>query len=180
MNINKKNKQMWFMFFIFLMLSAILLTGCRKEQDIVPPTATTEITIPFETIEKTDDPITGEYYMGSEPKLFVIMKKEELDALENTISVTAQERLRGLNYDQEIAIVVFQSENIDWLGIEIQRIIQKSNLVTIETIIIERNPQIEFLDMELSPYHVVTIPKAGFEQNTEFELVISYIPQQLP
>jgi len=175
---NKKFQLSGFFILFSLALSAILVAGCSREQEIVLPTETTEITIPFETIEKSEEPVTGEYYEGSEPKLVVITKIEDIDTLGNTISTNAQERLRNLDYNQQIAIVVFQSDHIDWIGIEIQRVTLKNNLVMIEADITERNPEYEFLDTKLSPYHVISIPKAGLEQETTFELIISYVPQQ--
>lgn len=178
--INKQIEPRWFILFVSLILSAILAVGCRKEQETVQPTVTTEIIIPFETIEKSDAAGTGEYYQGSEPTLFAIMNEGDVDLLGNTISIDAQERLHSLDFNQKMALVVFQSENnIDWLGVEIQRVTHKNNLITIEAVIIERNPNYQALDMELSPYHIVAIPKVKFAPETAFELVISYVPQQL-
>jgi hypothetical protein len=145
------------------------LAGCGGPEAVSavpPPTATLqEVKLPFRTLERADLSGTGKYYENQKPKFVIIDGVEGIEALGNTISIEAQAQLHNLDFDSELAIVVFQGLRgvipTPQSGVEVQRISRKGNTITLHTRFYEPVEGYEVHLMMASPYHLVAIRKEG-------------------
>ena len=151
---------------IMVILATAVLSGCKQEADLS-----------FETIERKDGPESvRDFYQDRKPKAVVVAGASDIDALGNTVSINAQTQLRGLDFDQHFAIVVFQGWRPELptprFGIEVTRITREGDTVTIYALSygpVEdhvRNP------VEISAYHVVKV-EIGEGLQGDIKLVMS-------
>jgi hypothetical protein len=184
---NKKFQLRWWMILSILMpLFAILFAGCEEERDTVIPTATLEITIPFETIENAESSWQVGYYREIEPKLVIITGLADVESLGATISQSSQEALQKMDFSQYFAIAVFQGlHGSDGYRVDIQQIGQDDDLLIIFAHFNELDPNLVGGQIETSPYHLIKIQKHGltgkvnFMLNVDGEIIIQqskYIP----
>jgi hypothetical protein len=137
---------------------------------ILTPT-TPGVELVFETIERADIPGTGGEYQGKDPKMSIIARAEEIDALGDTISLSAQDELRKLDFNQYFAIAVFQGlKGTNMYGVDIQRVTKNGNAITIFTHFTERNPELAAAAINTSPYHIVKVQKDGLQGKFDFFL----------
>jgi hypothetical protein len=168
-------------FLIELMLSGCdnaIPTAAPTMTPAASPTSTTVFTptvqgeeLAFETIERAETPGTGGEYPGRDPRVVVIARVEEIDALKDTISIAAQNELRKLDFNSYFAIAVFQGlKNTNKYGVDIQRVIRNGNQIAVFAHFTERDPELEAADIITSPYHIVRVEKDGFQGEFEFFL----------
>ncbi|MCP4282936.1 MAG: hypothetical protein GY792_00565 [Gammaproteobacteria bacterium] len=159
---------------IFFLLG-FLLAACGSE---TPTTPELEVEVPFETLAQAVIPGTGSYYEALEPKLLVILKPDDLDALGNMISVQAQESLNALNFEKFLAVVVFSGDKrFSVIGIEISQVTLMENTIIVRGNFIEKHPEFAYPDTVISPYHVIKISRDELPENGEvFVLNGVYVP----
>ena len=165
---------------IFCLLLGVVLSGCNAISPTTVPapapklalTPTVQgVEIPFETVERTDISGTGDDYPGKTPNLIVITGAEDVIALGNTISPSAQDELSKLDYNIYFVLVVFQGiKGTNMYGVDIQRVIRDENRITVYTHFTERDPQREAGPVVTSPYQIVKVPRNGLQGEFEFVL----------
>jgi len=132
---------------------------------LAAPTATKlpgEVDLPFQTIERADTPGTGQNYEGEEPKLIITAEIEEINKIENTVSLDAQKQLHNTDFSEYFPVAVFQGvKPTNMYGAEIRRVSRRGDTVVIYAHFTQRDPEREAADMLTSPYHLVKIRKEG-------------------
>lgn len=179
------NKQpYWNRVVTYWWLLGLMLSGCNA---ILPTTTATTapapaptlaltptvqgVELPFETVERADLPGTGGEYQGITPSLLIITRSEDVSSLGDTISLSAQDELHKLEFDQYFAIAVFQGKKgSNMYGVDIQRVIRDENRITVYTHFTERDPQREAGPVVTSPYHIVKVSREGLQGNFDFFL----------
>jgi PrcB C-terminal len=172
----------------------LFLNGCKNVLPTAGPTltrtiiitpTTPEVELAFETIERADIPGTGGEYQGRDPKMSIITRIEEIDALGDTISLSAQDELRKLDFNQYFVIAIFQGlKGTNMYGVDIQQVTKSGNTITIFAHFTERNPELAAAAVNTSPYHVVKVQKDGLQGEFDFFLnvdgeVILKVPSTL-
>ncbi len=158
---------------IFFLLG-FLLAACGSE---TPTTPELEVEVPFETLAQAVIPGTGSYYEALEPKLLVIRKPDDLDVLDNMVSVQAQESLNTLNFEKFLAVVVFGGKHFSVIGVEISQVTLLENTITVRSSFIEKHPEFAYPEVVISPYHVIKISRDELPENGEvFVLNGVYVP----
>ena len=151
---------------VALVAGLALLAACQPQ----------EYDLSFETIERRDSSGTGEYYEDKGPRLVVIAKASEADALGNTVSLDAQAQLRNLDFDRYFVIAVFQGWRPEiptpQSGAEVYRISRNGNTVTIYTHLYEPVEGHARLPVSNSPYHLVKVRREE-DMRGELEFVLS-------
>jgi hypothetical protein len=159
---------------------AFILIGCKNVLPIAGPTlmpttmftpTTLGVELAFETIERADVPGTGGEYQGEDPRMIIINSAEQIDALGETISLSAQDELRKLDFNQYFAIAVFQGlKGSNMYGVDIQRVTRNGKTITISAHFTERDPERTAADVNTSPYHIVKVQKDGLQGELDFFL----------
>jgi len=175
-----------------LLVALLILSACRvgppkrspaPVETAVPmptstsPSRTTEIDLPFETIEQRDASGVGKVYEDKRPGLLIIARPEETAGLKSLVRPEAQARLQGLDYDHYFAVVVFQGwKTTNRYGVQIERIARWGSEVTIYARFSEPDPNKERGPEITSPYHLVQVKKVGrWEQEIAFQVVVDGI-----
>ncbi len=148
-----------------LVVGLTLLAACQSQ----------EADLPFETIERSEWGEGKEQYSIPDPKLVIIAKAEEINAIGNTVSLDAQAQLRNLDFDQYFAAAVFQG----WQpqlppppsGVEVQRISREGSIMTIYAHFHEPAGEV-WRPVEVSPYHLVKVQK-GEDMQGKLEFVLN-------
>jgi hypothetical protein len=131
------------------------------------------VELAFETIETADFPGTGDEYPGENPRMVIIARAEERDALGDTISLSAQDELRKVDFNQVFVLAVFQGlKGTNMYGVDIQRVTKSGNTITIFAHFTERNPELEASAVNTSPYHIVKVQKDGLQGEFDFFLIV--------
>lgn len=157
---------------LLILAMGIILFGCQTNKMIAEETI-----IPFETIEKKEHAGTGDYYEAAGPKLFIIADVNDVIELGNTISISAQTDLQNLDFEKYVAFIVFRGKVPDIVDVEIQKITQKENELTIHSTLFRRDPNLAHPDTVLSPYHIIKFPRNILLRETIFILDVEYLPE---
>jgi len=129
------------------------------------------VEVAFETIEKDDGFGGGWMYEGKEPRLVVIANEEETELLGSDVPRLV-EMLEGIDYARHFAIAVFQGHKGNGgFGAEIRWICQQDDVITIYTHFARPEPGQEQIAALTSPYHLVSVSRAGLEAR-EIEFVV--------
>jgi hypothetical protein len=162
---------------------ALSMKGCQNVLPTAGPTfmptiiitpTTPGVELAFETIERADIPGTGGEYQGRDPRMVVIASAKEIDALGKTISLSAQDELRKLDFNQYFAIAVFQGlKGTNMYGVDIQQVTKNGNTITIFAHFTERDPELAAASINTSPYHIVKVRKDGLEGELDFFLNVA-------
>jgi hypothetical protein len=137
------------------------------------PTYPPGTTLPFTTIDQDYWPGTGHYYEAKEPALIVITGPEDIRLIADWISPEGLSRLQGVNYADNLALVVFQG----WkptlsYGVQIQQITYREGIVNVYAQFEEPEPGTEELTAVSSPYHLVQLQRfEGLGERTRFDLI---------
>lgn len=164
----------------FCMVFGVMLSGCNAISPTTAPapvptlvlTPTVQgVELPFETVERTEISGTGDDYPGKTPTLIVITRAEDITSLGNTISPSAQEELRKLDYNNYFVIVVFQGiKGTNMYGVNIQSVTKDENRITVFAHFTQRDPEMAAADVVTLPYHIVKVPRNGLKGNFDFFL----------
>ena len=137
-----------------------VLGACRAEVG--------ETELLFETIERQDIPDGGRYYQDAKPRLVVITEAAEIDALDDTVSLSAQAQLAELDYNQDFAIAVFQglrpSQPTPQSGVEVQRVTLEAGVVTLHVRLYGPVAGYESRPIETSAYEIIKLHKSSILQ----------------
>ena len=160
------------------LLLGLLLNGCNAipPTTALAPTLVLTPTVPgvellFETVERAEISGTGDDYPGKTPNLMVITRAEDVIALGNTVSPSAQDELSKLDYNIYFVLVVFQGiKGTNMYGVDIQRVTRDENRITVFAHFTERDPEMAAADVITSPYHIVKVPRDGLKGEFEFFL----------
>lgn len=148
--------------FLLLVITMLILWGCTKEP---------EISLPFETIEKIDDPGTGINYQNMDPKLDILISGDDIAEVLEFVSFDSQVVLQELDYDQYIVVAVFQGRKGELgYGVEIQKVTRQGNRIVVHVHFTEHDPNSVSLLMESSPYHLVKLSRDGLQGDFQFVL----------
>ena len=146
---------------LLLAAAGAILPGCRPQIK----------ELAFETIERAELPGTGGEYQGEDPKMVIITRQEEIDTLGDSISFSAQDELRNLDFNEYFGIAVFQGlKGTNMYGVDIQRVTKSGNTITIFAHFTERNPELAAAAVNTSPYHIVKVQKDGLQGEFDFFL----------
>jgi len=128
-----------------------------------------ETELSFETIERSD---YGDYSVR-EPRVVLVMTRQEVDQLEGLISQAALDQLAELDFQQYFAIAVFRGlQSSSGYDVIIERLVRRNDAITVYAQFWEPSPYWEVLDIETSPYHLVKVHKDGDVVSQEIELVL--------
>ena len=73
----------------------------------------------------------------------IIARADGIDALGDTISLSAQNELRKLDFNRYFVVAVFQGlKGTNMYGVDIQRVTKTGNAITIFAHFTERNPEL--------------------------------------
>jgi hypothetical protein len=118
--------------------------------------------IQFETVEIQDSTGTGQNYLDKDIHLVVIPSIDGVGAVDSWVSEGAQNELMELDYSKFFALAVFQGiKPTNRYSIEITKVTRTDNTINLETNVHNRDPNLEAADVETSPYHLISIIKAG-------------------
>ena len=150
------------------LFTGLFLNGCKNVLPTTMFTPTSQgVELAFETIERSDVP----GIQGEDPKMVIIARGEEIDTLGDTISFSAQDELRNLDFNEYFVIAVFQGlKGTNMYGVDIQRVTKSGNTLTIFAHFTERNPELGAADVNTSPYHLVKVQKNGLQGEFDFFL----------
>lgn len=107
---------------ILILTSVLLLWGCNLQGG----------ELFFETVEHEYSTIGRESLRVYKPRLVVITKSEDIQALEDLIYPDTLELLEGLDYREYFAITVFQgSQGSTGYDIQVNKIVNQGNAIKV-------------------------------------------------
>jgi len=135
----------------FLLLVVVIsLVGCGR---------TKEMEIPFQTIDRGMGAGRRERYESQEPELVIIASLQDTALFEDDVPRLAQ-KLKDIDYGQLYVVAVFQGRKPSGAyEVEIRRIRQQDDVVTIYSRFATPEPGHERTAIETSPYHLVKISR---------------------
>jgi hypothetical protein len=139
-----------------LTLSVLYLAACQSQ----------EIELPFQTIAQGEGFPTGRSYPGEKPDLLIITAPEEVDTpgLEVQFPPDLAEQLRAVNYNDRFVIIVLRGQlggTSPSYAIDVLEVVRSGNRVVVRTHFGELGPEEGVLMAFSSPYHILTVAKAG-------------------
>jgi hypothetical protein len=122
----------------------------------------------FETIERSD---YGDYSVR-EPRVVLVMTRQEVDQLEGLISQAALDQLAELDFQQYFTVAVFRgTQATSGHDVIVDRIARRGDKIVIRAQFWEPSPHWEILNEVTSPYHVIKVHRdEGVSQETELVL----------
>ncbi len=177
------SKRLWM---IILLLTAFVENGCGNGSagistmdsaapvsDSLLETATPEVELQFETIDKAELSWTGKYYEEKEPGLFILARIDDIHFVERYVSEKALSELQNQNFAKVFVIAVFQGEKpTDENSVEIKRVTRRGDKITIYTQFTTPKPHTVAADMITSPYHLIKIQKDSMKGDYRFSVVV--------
>lgn len=151
--------------FVFVTI-ALLIISCVSGNTNIPSA------LSFETIA-IDHSSHSDYYKAQEPAIIVLTKPEDLKNIHGLVSTKAETALQKLDFNQELAIAVFQGRKpTGSYAIQIERIVKSQDQMSVHVKIELPTPHQAATQAFTSPYHLVRIKKGGLEnQTTVFNLM---------
>jgi hypothetical protein len=150
---NRNNPYYLMITFLTIIAGIFIISGCSSHENKKTQ---------FESIENQETSGAGQYFPGKDIHLVVISSKDQVGDLDSWISRDAQSTLEKLDYSSFFALAIFQGiKPTNRYSIEITRVTREGNTVNLETRIQNRDPELEAADVETSPYHLISIAKAG-------------------
>ncbi len=139
-----------------LVVATMPLGACRAR----------ETDVPFETLDRQNKGYA--YLEGREPRLFVIAQTAEVEILGDTVTSSAKQQLLGLDYDQCLAVAVFQGHLGIWPypepGVQVQRVTVRAEVVTVYARLYEPVEGYEQLPTESSAYEIIRLRRSDISQ----------------
>jgi hypothetical protein len=140
-----------------IIASLVGVTGCAPQESLLP----------FETIERSE----SSPYQANEPKLAVVGNSGEAQPLDGLVSDFARDQLRGLDYQENFGIAVFQGQKpSNKYGVEIQRVGHAGNAITVYAHFATPDPARARADVVTSPQHLIKVAKKDLHGKIEFKL----------
>ena len=170
---------------MFLSLAAVIAYGCGNgaagispagtmlpNHRPLPETATPEVELPFETIDRAEWPGARSYYEEEGPGLFILTSPDDIPLIDHYISKKALAEVKNQDFEQVLVIAVFQGEKpTNQYGVEVYRVARRGDTITIYTQFDTPKPDIEKIDVVTSPYHVIRIQKDSLKGDCRFSIV---------
>lgn len=126
----------------------------------------------FETIA-IDHSSHSDYYKAQEPAILVLTKPEDLKNIHGLVSTKAETTLQNLDFNQELAIAVFQGcKPTGSYAIQIERIVKSQGQINVQVKIELPTPHQAAIQAFTSPYHLIKLKKGELaNQTTVFNLM---------
>lgn len=128
--------------------------------------ANTSSALAFETVA-LDSSSHSDYYKAQEPAIIILTKSEDLKNIRGLVSTNAETALQNLDFNQELAIAVFQGRKpTDHYSIRVAQVIRSNYLINIQVEIELPTPSVKKNDVFTSPYHLIKLKKGGLANQT--------------
>jgi len=128
----------------------------------------------FTTIEKISLLDNAQLYSSEQPGFAIIDSEEDAASLGGLVSDGARDWLGALDYEQQFALVVFAGLKpaLEY-GVKVDTLLREENVIFIEAMLEEPDPETPVTQVISLPYHTIEIPKLGdWGQEFTFYLVI--------